>query len=203
MKVTYEQTIDDVKVDSSTGEILEHRQITDVKSFNNRKIENEHDYIKVYTYVSSLFAFKGINQALTPYIIEIANHMTYARDGQIVTLNRPVKDIIAENLGVSTKRLDQVISELRKCDILRKIQNGVYSVNPYICARGQWTDIKKLQSTFDYVTGEMTTVTEHVDHITGTDVKKIISNTKDRKQIPGQLSLQDMIGDQKDEQATD
>lgn len=192
MQITYEQTIDDVKIDTSTGEILSQQEIKDIKVIRNHKTENEPDYIKVYKYVNALFAFKGINQSLTPYIIEIANHMTYAQTGQIVTLNKPIKDIIAANLNVSTKRLDQVIKELRDCDILRKIQNGVYSVNPYICARGNWTDIKKLQAFYDFQSGEMTTITENHDKITGIDVKKIITNKKDGNQIQGQLSLFDM-----------
>ena len=97
--------------------------------------------------------------------------------------------MIAENMGVSIKRLDQVIAELKKYDILRKLQNGVYSVNPYIVARGSWTDIRKLQMHFDFMNGEMIAVADVKDTITGQEVQKAIKNTKG--QIPGQLSLFD------------
>ena len=125
MKISYEQTVDDFKIDTSTGEVIDYQQTKDVKVITNTKIQNEPDYIKIYKYVNTLFAFKGIKQSLTPFIIEISNHMTYAKDGQIVNLNKVTKSTIAENLGVSIKRLDQVISELKHYDVLRKIQNGV------------------------------------------------------------------------------
>lgn len=188
MRVSYEQIVDDVRVDSETGAIIAHEQTKEVKSIVNKKIPNEPDYIKIYKYVNTLFAFKGIKQSLTPFIIEISNHMTYAKEGQIVNLNRTTKSIIAENLGVSVKRLDQVISELRRYDILRKIQNGVYSVNPYICARGSWSDIRKLQTSYDFMSNEMTTIADVKDKITGKEIRKAITN----KQFPGQMSLFDL-----------
>lgn len=191
MKISYEQTVDDFKIDTSTGEVIDYQQTKDVKVITNTKIQNEPDYIKIYKYVNTLFAFKGIKQSLTPFIIEISNHMTYAKDGQIVNLNKVTKSTIAENLGVSIKRLDQVISELKHYDVLRKIQNGVYGVNPYICARGSWADIKKLQAHYDFVSGEMTTATDNKDRITGEEVRKVITNKKD-SQIAGQMSLFDL-----------
>lgn len=190
MKVTYEQITDDVKVDTYTGEIIGQQQTTEIKSIINKKIPNEPDYVKIYKYVNTLFAFKGIKTSLTPFIIEISNHMTYAKEGQIVNLNKVTKTMIAENMGVSIKRLDQVIAELKSYDILRKIQNGVYSVNPYIVARGAWADIRKLQMQYDFMTGEMTTVADIKDKITGQEIRKAITNS--RGQVPGQLSMFDM-----------
>ncbi len=116
--------------------------------------------------------------------------MTYAKEGQIVNLNKITKQMIADTLGVSIKRLDQVISELKGYDILRKIQNGVYSVNPYIVARGSWADIRKLQTHYDFMTGEMTTVANVKDTITGQEIRKAITNSKG--QVPGQLSMFDL-----------
>lgn len=189
MKISYEQITDDVKVDSGTGEILAQNQTTEVRTIINKKIPNEPDYIKLYRYVNTLFAFKGIKTSLTPYIIEISNYMTYAKDGQIVSLNKYTKGLICENLGISNKRLEQVIKELTDCDILRRVDTGVYSVNPYIVARGSWADIRKLQTHYDFMTGDMTTIANVKDTITGQDIRKAISNSKG--QIPGQLSLFD------------
>lgn len=187
-KFTYEKVIEDIKI-ADTGEELEHEVTAEIRQISNKQASNEPDYIKLYKYVNTLFAFKGIKTSLTPFIIEISNHMTYAKDGQIVNLNRVTKTTIAENLNVTIKRIDQVIAELRKCDILRKIQNGVYSVNPYIVARGSWADIRELQMHFDYKTGEMTTIADMTDKITGQEVRKAITNST--RQIKGQLSLFD------------
>lgn len=98
--------------------------------------------------------FEDEKQSLMPFISEMANHITYTKEGQIVNLNKVTKTSIAENLGVSVKRLDRVISELKKNDVLRKIQNGVYGVNPYICARGSCSDIRTLQAQYDSVSSE-------------------------------------------------
>lgn len=187
-RFTYEKVIEDIKI-ADTGEELGHEFTAEIRQISNKQASNEPDYIKLYKYVNTLFAFKGIKTSLTPFIIEISNHMTYAKDGQIVNLNRVTKTTIAENLNVTIKRIDQVIAELRKCDILRKIQNGVYSVNPYIVARGSWADIRELQMHFDYKTGEMTTIADMTDKITGQEVRKAITNST--KQIKGQLSLFD------------
>lgn len=189
MKITYEQITDDVKVDTTSGEIIDHNQTHEVRSIINRKIPNEPDYTKIYRYVNTLFAFKGIKLSLTPAIIEISNYMTYAKDGQIVNLNKVTKEMICNNLGITMKRLEQIIKELKENDILRKIQNGVYSVNPYIVARGSWSDIRRLQTQYDFMTGEMTTIANVKDSITGQDIKKAISNSKG--QVPGQMSLFD------------
>lgn len=178
MRMSYEQVVDDLKVDSETGEIIAHEQTTEIRSIINKKVSNEPDYIKIYKYVNTLFAYKGIKQSLTPFIIEISYHMTYANEGQIVNLNRVTKKIIADNLGVTIKRVDQVISELKKYDILRKIQNGVYSVNPYIVSRGGWGDVKKLQAHFDFATGQMAIEADVSDKITGYEIKKIITNSQ-------------------------
>lgn len=188
-KIIYEQIEDDLRVNNQTGEIINQESTTEIKSIINRKIPNEPDYVKFYRYVNTLFAFKGIKTSLTPFIIEISNHMTYAKEGQIVNLNKITKTMIADNLQVSIKRLDQVIAELKKVDILRKIQNGVYSVNPYIVARGTWADIRSLQTQFDYNSGEMLAIADIKDKITGQDIRKAITNSN--KQVPGQLSLFD------------
>ena len=190
MKQTYEQIVDDVKVDAESGEIIAHEQTREIRSIINQKIPNEPDYIKIYKYVNTLFAFKGIKTSLTPFIIEIANHMTYANEGQIVCLNGITKQLISENLGVTTKRLDQVISELRKADILRKIQNGVYGVNPYICACGSWSDVRKLQAHYDFMSDEMTTVADVKNKISGKEIRHVITNSKN--QIPGQMNMFDL-----------
>lgn len=189
MKISYEQITDDVKVDSVTGEVLGEQRTTELKTIINRKIPDEPDYVKVYKYVNTLFAFKGIKQTLTPFIIEISNHMTYAKEGQIVNLNRTTKAMIANNLGVTEKRINQVITELKNYDILRKIQNGVYSVNPYIVARGSWADVRKLQTHYDFMTGEMTTIANVKDTISGQEIRKAITNSKN--QVPGQISMFD------------
>ena len=64
-----------------TGEILYESK------YSVTAINNEEDYIKVYRYLNSVFAFKGINQTYIPCLMEISNYMSFADKGQQVILN--------------------------------------------------------------------------------------------------------------------
>lgn len=172
--------------DPSTGEIIHDSKYT-VTAINN-----EDDYIKVYRYLNTVFAFKGINQSYIPVLMEISNYMTYADKGQEVNLTKYYKDKIAAAVGISGKRVNDIITGLKQADVLRSIPGarGVYAVNPFIIGRGKWSDIKELRARFDYDTGLMTTQSIVEDKITGQTIAQITSEVKkDRKQIPGQMSM--------------
>lgn len=167
-------------------------EITFDSKYSVTAINNEDDYIKVYRYLNTVFAFKGINQSYIPILMEISNYMSYANKGQEVILTKYFKDKIADAVGVSTKRVNDVITGLKKADVLRPVpgSRGVYAVNPFIIGRGKWSDIKELRSQFDYNSGLMTTQSIVTDKIDGTTIAMITEEAKkDRKQIPGQMSL--------------
>lgn len=171
-------------------------EITFDSKYSVTAINNEDDYIKVYRYLNTVFAFKGINQSYIPILMEISNYMSYADKGQEVILTKYFKDKIADAVGVSTKRVNDVITGLKKADVLRPVQNsrGVYAVNPFIIGRGKWSDIKELRAQFDYNSGLMTTQSIVTDKIDGTTIAMITEEVKkDRKQIPGQMSLTDFV----------
>lgn len=169
-------------------------EITYDSKYSVTAINNEDDYIKVYRYLNSVFAFKGINQALIPALMEISNYMGFANKGQKVILIKDTKDQICKSLGISMPRLDAIIRELKKADVLRPTgSRSVYAVNPFIIGRGKWSDIKELRAQFDYNSGLMTTQSIVKDKITGETMAKITEEVrKDKKQIPGQMSLPGM-----------
>lgn len=170
-------------------------EITFDSKYSVTAINNEDDYIKVYRYLNTVFAFKGINQSYIPILMEISNYMSYADKGQEVILTKYFKDKIADAVGVSTKRVNDVITGLKKADVLRPVPDsrGVYAVNPFIIGRGKWSDIKELRAQFDYNSGLMTTQSIITDKIDGTTIARITEEVKkDRKQIPGQVSFSDL-----------
>lgn len=172
------------RFDPHTGEIT----LDSVYSITSYNCED--DYIKVYRYLNTVFAFKGIEKKLIPTLMEICNYMTYADKGQEVQLTKYIKEKISAAIGIGVPEVNKHITALKKADILRPIARGVYAVNPFIVGRGKWSDIKELRAQFDYNSGLMTTQSIVEDTITGDTIAKITEEVKSGKQIPGQLSFE-------------
>lgn len=187
MKQTFKQTTSEILYNEQTGEVIKQEKTSNYITKNTSLVEAEPEYIKLYTYTNTLFSFMGINTDLTKYIIEISKYMTYANKGQTVTLTRFQKQEIADTLKVSLKRIDQIIAELVKNNILKRIQAGVFQVNPHIVSKGAWGEVKNLQAQFDFDTNELTTSANLKNKITGETIHRIVTNSK--KQIKGQLEM--------------
>lgn len=159
-------------------------------------LNNEEDYIKVYRYLNTVFAFKGIDKKLIPTLMEICNYMSFADKGQEVTLIKHVKEQISKNLGIGIPEIEKHIRMLKKADVLRPIARSIYAVNPFIVSRGKWSDIKELRAKFDFNSGLMETQSIIEDRITGETIAKITNEVKNKnsKTIPGQLELN--VGDE-------
>lgn len=168
-------------------------EITYDSKYSVTAIDNEEDYIKVYKYLNTIFAFKGINSALIPTLMEICNYMSFADKGQEVILNKHIKEQMSISLGIGIPQIERNITMLKKADILRPVARSVYAVNPFIVGRGKWSDIKELRAQFDYNSGLITTQSIVTDRITGETMAKITQEVKKgqkkAQQIPGQMSL--------------
>lgn len=167
-----------------TGEILR-----DTK-YSVTAVNNEDDYIKVYRYLNTVFAFKGIEKKLIPTLMEICNYMSFADKGQQVILIKPIKEQMSEALGIGIPEINKHITALKKADVLRPMSISMYAVNPFIVGRGKWSDIKELRAQFDYNKGLMMTRSVVTDRITGETIARITEEKKtNKKQIPGQMSF--------------
>lgn len=178
--MTTTETNEQFDVDED-GVITEKNKQTTHHS-TKEKGEKEEDYVKIFKYTNTLFAFKGISLALVPYIIEISKYMTFTDVGQTVHMDGFVKERVAKVLGVSLHRVNQAIGELAKCDVLRKTKyRGTYVVNPFICAYGETMKINELQIRFDYEADLMHVSRIESNLITGRDVKRVIHENKMQK----------------------
>lgn len=166
-------------------------EITYDTKYSVTAVNNEEDYIKVYRYLNTVFAFKGINKKLIPTLMEICNYMTFADKGQEVILIKQIKEKISEALGLGVPEIDKHIRALKKADVLRPIGRAVYTVNPFIIGRGKWSDIKELRAQFDYNSGLITAQSIVKDKITGETMAKITHEVKKNMQMPGQMTLFD------------
>lgn len=181
----YEQL--EEEFNSDTGEIISTHH------YAARKVscEKDADYIKVYKYTNTVFAFKGIPLSLVPVIIEISKYMTYAELGQTVVLNKYIKQQICDVVGFKVDRLNKCIQQLVKNDVLRRTDcKGMYAVNPFICSCGDAVKTKELQAKFDYDADLLSIKKTETNLITGKTVRKAITEIKKKsKQIEGQQSI--------------
>lgn len=158
--------------DPDTGEITYDTR------YSISAINNEDDYIKVYRYLNTVFAFKGIEKRLIPTLMEICNYMSFADRGQEVHLDKYTKEKIARAIGYQLPEVNKHISALKKADVLRPIARGVYAINPFIVGRGKWSDIKELRAQFDFETGLMTTQSTIKDKLVGETIARITQEVK-------------------------
>ena len=184
----YEQETEDFN--SSTGEILYGH-----KTFIRRRNpdEDDEDYIRVYKYLNTVFAFKNIPLALVPVLIEISKYMTYADKGQMVCFYKAMREQICADLGIKINTLDKYIRQLRDADVLRPVQGrGVYAINPFCIGCGSTVKINELRVKFDFDADTMYTEVNRTNLITGKTIRQAIQEQKKKlpkpKVVPGQLA---------------
>lgn len=194
------KTLERIKThfDSSTGEITRETQQFVIKG------QNEEDYIKVY--YNTLLTFKGISTILTPVLLAMGEHMTYANSkqgGQRIKFDAYVKEAICYKCGMGQDRLNQLIRIMIENDVIRRIfkkdkdgnpteasYRGLYEVNPFIMGKGDWNDIKALRTDFNYVDGTAVTIYENDKAMKCIQERKAKRISSD---IEGQLSLDDLL----------
>lgn len=107
--------------------------------------ETEPPFVKMY--LDTILYLKDLPKGYNSILLAFLRHMTYANaeDGQCVFINSAMKRRIAESLDVSISRIDNVLSELNKGEVLTRIDRGMYRVNPHLFGKGDWQDIAKLR----------------------------------------------------------
>lgn len=157
-KAVYEEI--QTTVDIETGEV------TKVINTTVKVQEKEPDFIKLY--LDCVCTFNGLNKALSPILVAFCSYMTWAdseQNKQLIWMNKLTKKGVSEKLGIGVDRVNKALKEIVDSDIFRKIEGvrGCYEVNPYIIAKGKWTDIKQLRANFDFVNKTIEPIIEEVE----------------------------------------
>ncbi len=140
-------------VDFGTGEVMQQTTVA--------RVSQEPEFVKLY--LDCLSTFKGFSKTLNPILLEFLRNMSYATSdngGQIIYINASMKKNIAKKLNKSTDRVNQALTEFVKNGIFKRVDTGMYQVNPFLFGRGHWKDIYKLRATFDFNTGTIVTNAE-------------------------------------------
>lgn len=144
MPVTKSQTTHEV-IDMNTGEIVRREEnIT-------RSFPSEPPYIKLYLrdilYLSDL---PKTHDKILLALLKKANWAN-AEYGMVVTLSAGMKRIMAKELNIkSIRTINNALSDFVKAEVIKRIDTGIYQLNPYLFGRGDWQDIAKLRMTVTY-----------------------------------------------------
>lgn len=149
MILTKTETRTEEKINKDTGEIeLVHSEQTTTHTEKT----TEPNFIKLY--LDHLAIFNGVSLTVNPILAEILRRTTYADDvagGQQVVINRAIKKQIAKILNCSESKINNAITVFVNNDYLRRIDRGLYEVNPNYFGKGDWGNIQKLRANYDYV----------------------------------------------------
>ena len=184
-------TIIDETVDQfnySTGEVTSKKRHVVKK----RKLEKTDEFVKVSKYLNLIFAYNNIPLNLVPISLLFAQRMTFKTN--VLYLLKEDKEEIAAMLDVSTVRVNALIQDCKKYDILRATKTqGKFVVNPYLFSAGDLVETRNLQAHFDLQHDGIVVSAEQQNQLTGEVIRKTVINreAKQRKlDIPGQLSLE-------------
>ena len=127
-------TILDERVDTwspETGEITQRR----TRQVKTSKVAPTDEFVKVSKYLNTIFAYHNIPLSLVPISLLLAQYMEFKTNKIILLKDR--KEEFAEMLGVSLDRVNHMIRECKKYDIIRPISRSTYEVNSFLFSTGQ------------------------------------------------------------------
>lgn len=70
-----------------------------------------------------------------------------------------IRSAVAKALHVSDRQVKRAVADLVKSEVFIPITHkgkrlrGIYFVNPWVMAKGEWRDIKQLRAQFEFVSG--------------------------------------------------
>lgn len=127
-------------VNGETGEIVLNETVRE--SF---LIEREPDFVKLY--LEDISRLKDVPQGMNKVLFELMKAINY---NGIIMAYKPVKELMANNMGISVNYLNKCIDEFYKKGILIRYARGVYIADPNLFAKGSWKDIQNLRLVIEY-----------------------------------------------------
>lgn len=125
--------------------ITDSGEITKTVTQEVSMFEREPPYVKLY--LQDIGRLNGLNNSEQKLVNELVFNMGF---NNVVPGYKPVKEMIAEKLGMNYNTLDKSLKELHKKGILIRKARGLYIMDPNIFGRGSWRDVKKIRMVIDY-----------------------------------------------------
>lgn len=103
--------------------------------------DKEPPFVKMY--LEDIEILHRLPKKSGDFLFELLMNMNYESE---ITINRIMKRRICEKLGLENERtINNFLSTMVKKDVLYRVDRGVYIVNPYLLAKGDWNNIKGLR----------------------------------------------------------
>jgi hypothetical protein len=103
---------------------------------------DEPDYIKIYA--KNWLYYNMIPKKWQLLFLQLAVRMQYCHakrlgtTAQVVNTGKPTIDIICQALEYNPQTYRNGLIELVKCGAIRRLERGVYQINPKIASKGHW-----------------------------------------------------------------
>lgn len=158
------------------------------RAVKKSKLEPTDEFIKVSKYLNTIFAYNSIPLTLVPISLLIAQEMEFKTNKIYLLIDR--KKEFAQMLNVTVDRINKLIQDCEKYNIIRRQGRGVYEVNSFLFSTGSIIETRELQAHFDFENETFMAKGVQTNKVTGVTVRKAVANKK-TKQVPGQLSMFD------------
>jgi hypothetical protein len=126
-------------IDTNTGEVIHDK--TNVISFS--QMPEEPAYVKLY--IDDLSRLSKLTPGETKILLYVAARADY--EG-IASLPLGIKNRIATSAACSASAVSSAISKFCNEKILKRLDVGVYELNPDYFARGKWREIRERRKAF-------------------------------------------------------
>lgn len=136
-KVTYVEKIEEVN--HETGELKKSSVMKQVK------LPSEPPFIKLY--LSDICKIYDIPRTGNNILNELLKLTNYNNE---IILNSSIKKRIESDLDLKKGMLDNNLTKLKKANILKSEERGIYLLNPNLFGKGSWHDINRLRVTWNY-----------------------------------------------------
>lgn len=147
-----------IKIDNEGNETQEIRETT--RTYDKL---DEPEYIKIYT--DMWCKFNGVPEAYVRLFLSLIARMSYCDatdldNSQIVCTAKPFSTALMKECGWSSEvSLKKGLKALCDCNAIRRVNRGMYQVNPSFAGKGLWKynpkykqgGIVDLVATFDFV----------------------------------------------------
>jgi len=139
-------TVTETVTEKSTGEIIQNREVL------TRRLPKEENFVKLYlNHITSLI---GLPPSSAGVLLYIVREMPYTNE---FVINPGIRKRIAIEVGIKSRTVSSVITSLVKKTLLVRVKDeqGIFMVNPMIFAKGNWSQIQEIQTTYTYRKNEM------------------------------------------------
>ena len=114
------------------------------KNFREAPPSPEPEHVKIYA--PAIAPINSLTSSQRRVLYSFLLHASLAKDGMRIVVTAGVKRMMCKKLGIkSPQTIANAISKMVKAGILRRIETGVYMLNPYLFGKGNWQDIEKLR----------------------------------------------------------